>query len=226
MILAAGNESSPKTRVALEWLCRSYWFPLYAHVRAKGFSPHDAEDLTQEFFARFLQTNPLRTVSQERGRFRAFLLASMNHFLGNEWDRRRAQKRGGGQRALSLDADSAEQRLQIEPASELTPERLYDRLWASTLLESVLARLKSEMSDAGKSTQFDVLRGFLSDTANALSYEDAATRLRLTEAATRKCVQRLRQRYRELLREEVAHTVAAPHEIDSELRYLLSVFTA
>ena len=226
MILAAGEDSSPKAREALEGLCRSYWFPLYAHVRVKGFSPHDAEDLTQEFFARFLQTNALRTVSEGRGRFRAFLLASLNHFLGNEWDRLKAQKRGGGQRALSLDADSAEQRLQVEAATELTPDRLYDRLWASTLLENVLARLKSEMVDSGKSAQFDALRGFLSDTSNALSYEEAATRLRLTETATRKCVQRLRQRYRELLREEVAHTVAAPHEIDSELRYLLSVFTS
>jgi RNA polymerase sigma-70 factor (ECF subfamily) len=226
MVLAAGQESSPMAHEALERLCRSYWFPLYAHVRSKGFSPHDAEDLTQEFFARFLATNALRTLSQERGRFRAFLLASLNHFLANEWERLRAQKRGSGQTILSLDAASAERRLQMEPATEVTPERLYDRLWASTLVQRVLERLHAEMIAVGKGTQFDALRAFLSDAAGALSYAEAAARLNLTEAATRKCVQRLRQRYRESLREEVAHTVGAPHEIEVELRYLVSVFTA
>src|ERR1041384_1795594 len=145
MVLAAGQESSPMAHEALERLCRSYWFPLYAHVRSKGFSPHDAEELTQEFFARFLATNALRTLSQERGRFRAFLLASLNHFLANEWERLRGQKRGSGQRTLSFDAASAEERLRIEPATELTPERLYERRWAVTLLGTVLECLRAEM---------------------------------------------------------------------------------
>jgi RNA polymerase sigma-70 factor (ECF subfamily) len=225
LVLAAGGDSSPLAREALERLCRAYWFPLYAHVRAKGFSPHDAEDLTQEFFARFLASNALRTVNQERGRFRAFLLASLNHFLANEWDRLRAQKRGGGQKVLAFDAASAEERLQMEPATELTPERLYERRWASALLEAVLERLRSEMTSAGKGALFDTLRGFLWDPVGSLSYADASARLNLTEAATRKSVQRLRGRYRELLREEVAYTVAAPHEVEDELKHLLAVFS-
>ena len=223
-MLAAGGSSSPASREALERLCRAYWFPLYGYVRAKGFSLHDAEDLTQEFFARFLASDALRTVSEERGRFRAFLLAALNHFLANEWDRLRAQKRGGGQSPFSFDAASAEERLQMEPSTDLTPERLYERRWALTLLDSVLERLRAEMIAAGKAAMFDALRGFLSDAAGAMSYPEAAARLGLTEAATRKSVQRLRQRYRELLREEVSHTVGAPHEVESELRHLLALF--
>jgi len=226
MVLAAGGDSSPAVREALERLCRAYWFPLYGYVRSKGFNPHDAEDLTQEFFARFLSSNALRTVSEERGRFRAFLLASLNHFLANEWDRLRAQKRGGGRTALSLDAASAEERLQMEPSTDCTPERLCERRWASTVLEAVLDRLRAEMNAAGKATSFDALGPFLSDAAGAMTYAEAAARLGMTEAATRKAVQRLRQRYRELLREEVAHTVGAPHEVESELRHLLNVFAA
>jgi RNA polymerase sigma-70 factor (ECF subfamily) len=225
MVLAAGGSSSPSAREALERLCRAYWFPLYGYVRSKGFSPQDAEDLTQEFFSRFLASDALRTVSQERGRFRAFLLASLNHFLANQWDRLRAQKRGGNRARLSLDAASAEQRLQLEPATDVTPDRLYECRWALTLLDAVLERLRAEMIAAGKLATFDALRGFLSDAAGTLSYAEAAARLGLTEVATRKSVQRLRQRYRELLREEVAHTVGAPHEVESELRHLLGVFS-
>jgi len=223
-VLAAGGSSSPAAREALERLCRAYWFPLYGYLRSKGSTPHDAEDLTQEFFARFLASDALRTVSEERGRFRAFLLASLNHFLANEWDRLRAQKRGAGQTPLSLDAATAEERLRMEPGTDLTPERLYERRWTLTLLDTVLERLQTEMVAAGKTATFDALRGFLSDAAGAMSYTEAAARLDMTEAATRKAVQRLRQRYRELLREEVAHTVGAPHEVESELRHLLAVF--
>src|SRR5439155_2999935 len=150
VVLAAGGDSSPAVRDALERLCRAYWYPLYGYVRSKGFGPHDAEDLTQEFFARFLASDALRTVSEERGRFRAFLLASLNHFLSNEWDRLRAQKRGGGRVLSSLDAASAEERLQMEPATDSTPERLYERRWALTLLDAVLERLRVEMTSAGK----------------------------------------------------------------------------
>jgi RNA polymerase sigma-70 factor (ECF subfamily) len=225
VVLAAGGDSSPLAQEALERLCRAYWFPLYAHVRGRGFSPEDAEDLTQEFFARFLPSNALRAVSQEHGRFRAFLLASLNHFLANEWDRLRAQKRGGGQKVLAFDSASAEERLKMEPVTKLTPERLYERRWAAALLETVLARLRSEMATAGKTSVFDALQGFLWDSARALSYPEAAGRLGLTEPATRKTVQRLRQRYRDLLREEVALTVAAPHEVEEELKYLLGLFS-
>jgi RNA polymerase sigma-70 factor (ECF subfamily) len=228
MVLAAGEGSSPAAREALDQLCRAYWFPLYGFVlrlRAiKGFRSHDAQDLTQEFFLRFLATDALRTVSQVRGRFRAFLLASMNHFLANEWDRLRAQKRGGGQAILSFDAASAEERLQMELGTELTPERLYEHRWAVTLLDAVLECLRAEMVAAGKASLFDALRPFLSDAAGAMSYPETALRLGMTEAAVRKTVRRLRQRYRELLREAVGHTVAAPHEVESELRHLLAVF--
>jgi RNA polymerase sigma-70 factor (ECF subfamily) len=224
VVLAAGGDSSPLAREALERLCRAYWFPLYAHVRAKGFSPEDAEDLTQEFFARFLPSNALRTVSEGHGRFRAFLLASLNHFLANEWDRLRAQKRGG-QKVVTFDSASGEERLKMEPVTKLTPERLYERRWAAALLETVLARLRSEMATAGKTSVFDALQGFIWDSARALSYAEAAARLGLTEPATRKTVQRLRQRYRELLREEVALTVAAPHEVGEELKHLLGLFS-
>jgi len=225
VVLVAGGDSSPLVREALERLCQTYWFPLYAHVRSKGFSPEDAEDLTQEFFARFLASHALRTVSQERGRFRAFLLASLNHFLANEWDRLRAQKRGGGQKLLPLDTASAEERLKIEPATNLTPERLYERRWAAALLEAVLERLRSEMPTAGKTSVFDHLKGFLWEAAGTQSYSNAAAQLGLTELAARKTVQRLRQRYRELLREEVALTVAAPHEVAEELKHLLGLFS-
>jgi len=210
VVLAAGGSSSPAMREALERLCHAYWFPLYGYVRSKSFSPHDAEDLTREFFTRFLASAALRTVSEERGRFRAFLLVSLKHILANEWDRLRAQKRGGGQATLSLDAATAEERLQMEPSTELTSERLCERRWALILLDAVLERLRAEMIAAGQAAMFDALRGFLSDAKGAMPYAEAAARLGLTEAATRKAVQRLRERYRELLREEVAHTVGAP----------------
>ena len=224
VVLAAGGEPSSAAREALDRLCRGYWFPLYGYVRARNFSPHDAEDLTQEFFVRFLASDALRTISEERGRFRAFLLASLNHFLANEWDRLRAQKRGGGQTPLSFDAATAEERLQLEPATNLSPERLYDRRWALTLLDTVLECLGKEMAAAGKTTEFEALRVFLADATGAMSYAEAAARIGRTEAAARKAVQRLRRRYRELLREEVAHTVGAPHEVENELRHLLAVF--
>ncbi len=224
VVLAAGGESSPSAREALDRLCHGYWFPLYGYVRSKGFSPHDAEDLTQEFFTRFLASNSLRTVREERGRFRAFLLASMNHFLANEWERLRAQKRGGGKPLLSFDAATAEERLKMEPATNLTPGRLYDQRWVLTLLDAVLERLRAEMAAAGKATMFDELRPFLSDAKGTMTYPKVAARLGLAEAATRKAVQRLRSRYRELLREEVAQTVCAPHEVEAELRHLFAAF--
>jgi DNA-directed RNA polymerase specialized sigma24 family protein len=226
VVLAATGEPGLGAREALEKLCGVYWFPLYGFVRSKGFSPHDAEDLTQQFFLRFLASDALFAVSKERGRFRAFLLASLNHFLANEWDRLRAQKRGGGKIPFSFDAASAEERLRMEPVTDLTPELLYERRWARMLLHSVLERLRAEMVAGGKSTLFDTLRGFLSDTRETLSYSQAAARLGMTEPAARKAVQRLRSRYRELLRQEVAQTVASPHEIESELRHLFAVFAS
>ncbi len=222
---AADPTQFAAAREALEKLCRAYWFPVYGYVRSKGFSIHDAEDLTQEFFTRFIQSDALRSVSRDRGRFRAFLLASLNHFLSNEWDRLRAEKRGGGKPILSLDIASAEERLQMEPSTNVTPETLYQRRWALTLLDTVVGRLRDEMAQAGKGQSFQALCGFLADARGAVSYEEAAAELGMTEVAVRKVVQRLRQRYRELLREEVAQTVASPAEVLEELNYLLNTFT-
>lgn len=224
VVLAARGSPSPAAQVALDRLCSVYWYAIYAYVRSKQFSPHEAEDLTQEYFGRLLASDALRIVSERRGRFRAFLLASLNHFLANEWDRLRAQKRGGGRTLLSLDAVSAEDRLRFEPVTDLSPDRLYDRRWALALLDRVLERLRAEMAAAGKAMQFDALRGFLSDVRGTLSYGEAAARAELSEATTRQAVHRLRVRYRDLLREEVAQTVAAPHEAEDELRQLLAAF--
>ena len=222
--LVSAAAGQPAAQAALERLCQAYWFPVYGYVRSKGFAFHDAEDLTQEFFARFIHSDALRTVSPERGRFRAFLLASLNHFLANEWDRSRAQKRGGGKPAVSLDAASAEDRLKMEPSTNVTPEILFERRWTLTLLDKVAERLRDEMQQAGKDQLFHLLRGFLADTTDAMSCAQVAAQLNMSEAAIRKVVQRLRQRFRELLREEVAQTVASPAELQDELHHLLRVF--
>ncbi len=224
VVLAAGDHRSPDSQDALERLCRAYWLPLYAYVRAKSFNPADAEDLTQEFFARFLATDALGQVQKERGRFRAYLLACLNHFLANAWDKSQAQKRGAGKQIISFDALSAEERLRIEPAAADSPEQAFDQRWAITLLDSALDRLRIEMVRAGKTNIFEALRAHLSTTGQPKAYAELAGNFGVTEAAVRKMVQRFRNRYGELLREEVAHTVDSPREVEAELRTLLHVF--
>ena len=210
---------------ALENLCQKYWYPLYAYVRREGSSPHDAQDLTQAFFARFLEKKYLAQVDPARGKFRSFLLASLKHFLANEWDRMRAQKRGGGAQVVSLDEQTAETRYVLEPRDESSAEKIYERRWALTVLEEVLARLERECAAADKAEQFRHLKDYMM-AESAAPISELARRLNMTPSAVKVAVHRLRKRYRALLREEIAQTVSHPSEIDAELRYLFSVIAS
>jgi len=220
VVLAAGRADTTLARDALARLCQTYWYPLYAYVRHRGHTAHDAQDLTQEFFARLLEKNSLGRVSRERGKFRSFLLGAMNHFLVDEWKRARAQKRGGGRQLLSLDAHDAETRFGREPVDKVTPERLFEQNWALALLDNVYHRLRREYETAGRKPMFDALKFSLTGSRSAVSYAELAKRLGLTEATVKVAVHRLRQRYRQLLREEVAQTVAGPGDVEEELRGL------
>jgi RNA polymerase sigma-70 factor (ECF subfamily) len=222
VVLSARDKNSAGSDQALEELCRTYWYPLYAYVRRLGHSPADAEDLTQEFFSRLLRKDYLRLVTPERGRFRTFLLVALKRFLANEWDRLRAQKRGGGQRLASLD-QAAEERYKIEPTDGLTPEKIYERRWAMTLLEQVLARLEQEFVAARKGEEFECLKACLTRDRDRIPYAEAAARLQISQGAARIAVHRLRKRFRELFRQEIAQTVAGPEEIDEEVGHLLAV---
>lgn len=224
VVLSAGHQSSPRAAQALDELCRTYWYPLYAYVRHQGHSKEDAEDLTQAFFARFLEKNYLEGLRSEKGRFRAFLLAALKHFLANEWDKSRRQKRGGGTAPLSLDWQDADTRYHIEPADQLSPDKLYDRAWAVTLLERVIVRLRDESAADGKAKLFEHLKPFLMVGKSAIPYAQAAAGLGMAEGAMRVVVHRLRRRYRELLREEIAQTLSDPAQVAEELRALFSAF--
>jgi DNA-directed RNA polymerase specialized sigma24 family protein len=223
-VIAAGVCSTPNAVVALEELCHTYWYPLYAYVRRRGCSREDAEDLTQAFFARFLEKNYLEGLTSEKGRFRAFLLAALKHFLANEWDRAKRQKRGGGVANLSLDWQSADTRFGVEPADNLSPDKLYDRTWALTLLERVIMQLRDENGAEGKARSFEQLKPFLMSGKGAIPCAQAAAALDMTESAVRVAVHRLRRRYRELLRKEIAQTLSHPEQVDEEMRALLSAF--
>jgi RNA polymerase sigma-70 factor (ECF subfamily) len=223
VVLKAGGTESPEATEALEALCRSYWYPLYAYVRRKGNSPHDAQDLTQEFFARLLERRYLRLADRTQGRFRTFLLSSLKNFLINDWKKGNREKRGGGQKVLSLDEETAESRFAAEPATAQPPDSLYDRGWAAILLDRTLAALRAEFEQSGKLDLFERLKVFVWGEKNALSYAAMATQLGMTEGAVKVAVHRLRQRYGELLRAEVAQTVSTPAEVKEELRYLVSV---
>ena len=224
VVLAAGRKSTPQADVALEELCRTYWYPLYAFVRRHGHSREDAEDLTQAFFARLLEKNYLEGLHSEKGKFRAFLLASLKHFLANEWDRAARQKRGGGVTILSLDWQDADTRYQIDPADTLSPDKLFDRAWAVTLLERVIVRLRDECTADGRSALFDRLKPFLMVGKSAIPHAQAAAELSMAEGAVRVAVHRLRRRYRQLLREEIAQTLSDPAQVDEEMRALFSAF--
>jgi RNA polymerase sigma factor (sigma-70 family) len=224
-VIQAAQTSAPEAAAALENLCRKYWYPLYAYVRREGFSPHDAQDLTQAFFARFLEKNYLAQVDRTRGRFRSFLLASLKHFLANEWDRARAQKRGGGAQIISLDEQTAESRYLLEPRDEASAEKIFERRWALTVLETVLGRLERECADAGKGDQFRELKDHMMANATAPQAE-LARRLKMTPEAVKVAIHRLRKRYRALLREEIAQTVSTAAEVDAELRHLLTVIAS
>jgi RNA polymerase sigma-70 factor (ECF subfamily) len=225
VVVSAGQSDSTRAQTALAGLCETYWYPLYAYVRRRGYSPEDAQDLTQEFFARLLARNWVGDADRHKGRFRTFLLTAMSHFLADEWDRLRAQKRGGGQRVLPLMVETAETRFQLEPPDPLTPEKIYERRWAETLLETVFERLRRDYEAEGKAALFAELKGCLTQARAAVPYAELAAQLKLSEGALRVAVHRLRQRYRELLRAEIAHTVADVGEVEEELRYLFRVLT-
>ena len=222
LVVSAGGNDSPHARNALEKLCRSYWFPIYAFVRRQGHGPHDAQDLTQEFFARLLEKKSLAGADPAKGRFRSFLLASLKHFLANEWDKTRAQKRGGGQILIPIDVATAETSCGFEPADNLTAENIFEQRWALTLLEHVLARLRAEYVRDGKENLFEQLKPTLTEASRTVGYAEIATRLGTTEGAVKVAVHRLRQRYREVLRAEIADTVASPGEVDDEIRNLFA----
>ena len=226
VVLSAREPDSATAAAALEELCRTYWYPLYAFVRRQGHAPHDAQDLTQEFFARLLAKDYLKTVAPEKGRFRTFLLVALKRFLANEWDRARAQKRGAGQVMVPLDTTTAETRYQGEPAADLAADRVYDRRWALTLLDATLARLRAEFTAAGKAAEFEQLKSFLTAGPAGADQAGMAATLGLTEGALRVAVHRLRRRYREIFRESIAHTVARPEDIDEEVRHLISALSA
>jgi RNA polymerase sigma-70 factor (ECF subfamily) len=223
VVLAAKDKSSPDSAAALEALCRAYWYPLYAFVRRQGQPACDAQDLTQEFFARLLAKDYLAAAAQEKGRFRTFLRVALKRFLANEWDRARRLKRGGGHTPLSLDTEMGEERYQAERGDGLPPDRLYDRRWAMTLLEQTLGRLRVEHTAAGKTAEFERLKRVLMSDRGTIDYEALAAELGLSEGAARVAVHRLRKRFRELFRAAVADTVSGPEEVENELRYLVGV---
>jgi RNA polymerase sigma-70 factor (ECF subfamily) len=222
VVLAAGQPDTTKAYDALARLCQTYWHPLYAYVRRLGYSPHDAQDLTQEFFARLLARNSLAGADESRGRFRSYLLASLKHFLANEWDKARAQKRGGGQVPIPIDPASAETGCVFEPADPVTAEKIYERRWALTLLDLVLRRLRQEYAVTGREKLFEELKPTLTEARRSVRYAEIAIRLGSSEGAVKVAVHRLRQRYREVLRAEIADTVAGPGEVEDELRNLFA----
>jgi len=225
IVLNAGRSDSTRARDALAQLCQTYWYPLYAYIRRRGESPADAEDLTQGFFARLLEHNSLADVRREKGKFRSFLLASLNHYLSDQWDRQRAQKRGQG-RVISLEAAPAEARWSREPADTLTPDKLFERKWAMTVLEVIVQRLQREYESPGKGSLFMALRFSIAGEKADEPYAKLAADLGLKEPALRVSVHRLRQRYRQLLREEIARTVATEAEIDGEIQHLYRALAA
>lgn len=226
VILSAKDAPAEQADAALEKLCQTYWRPLYAHVRRRGYEPHDAEDLTQEFFARLLAKDFLRSVDRNKGKFRSFLLAAMGHFLAKEWRRANTQKRGGNCAFVSLDAKSAEEEYLQIPASTLTPDQLYDKQWALLLLGRVLDRLRDEYVAGGKGQLYEETRVFLTGDKNEARYSEIAAKLNTTEAALKMAVSRMRDRYCELRREEIAQTVSGPDEVEEELRVLKSILSS
>jgi RNA polymerase sigma factor (sigma-70 family) len=223
VVLTARRSDTTRAQAALARLCQAYWYPLYAYVRRRGYDAPDAQDLTQEFFARLLAQNWLAQADRERGRFRTFLLTALSHFLANEWDRAHAQKRGGAVQIVPLQLDSAETRYGQEPADPTTPEQYFERRWALALLDEVLNRLRQEHVGTGTEGLFDALKPCLVGDRQAQPYAALAAKLGMTEGAVKVAVHRLRQRYRRLLREEIANTVATPEEVDEEMHHLFAV---
>jgi len=226
VVLAAGRRHTPQSDGALEELCRTYWFPLYAYVRRRGHTKEDAEDLTQAFFARFLEKNHLEGLSAERGRFRAFLLASLKHFLINEWKKSQRLKRGGGEAPLSLDWQTADTKFQVAATAEPSPDKAFDREWALALLSKVIERLQKECEADGKVKLFEQLKVFLTAGKSESAQAEVAKALGMEEGAVRVAIHRLRKRYRALLRDEIVQTLSDPAQADEEMRALFGAFSA
>ena len=225
VVLAAARQSSPGAEEALARLCQTYYYPLYAFVRRRGHSHHDAEDFTQEFFYRLLEKNYLKNVTVDGGKFRSYLLTLLKHFLANEWNRERAQKRGGGKTHLSIDYKDAETRYACEPVDHVTPELLFDRRWAMTLLDNVMDRLQAKYTALGKRELFAALRGHLSGAERLIPYANLGASLGMTEGAVKKAVYDFRERYGKLLKAEIAATVSSPEEAEEEIRNLIFLAT-
>jgi len=223
VVLAATQNDTAHAREALARLCLTYWYPLYAYARRRGHSAHDAQDLTQAFFARLLERQWVGDADRGRGRFRTFLLTAMSRFLADEWDKLRAQKRGGGVVHVPVQLDTAETRYGHEPVARGTPEQEYERRWALTLLDTVLQRLRAEYEHAGKGQLFADLNFCLVGGRESQPYAELACRLGMSEGAVKVAVHRLRKRYRLLLRAEIAQTLAGTEEVDDELRHLFAV---
>jgi RNA polymerase sigma factor (sigma-70 family) len=216
--------STEKSVDALSTLCTAYWYPLYAFIRRQGHEPEEAQDLTQGFFARLLEKQYLGDYQRELGRFRSFLLTSLKHFLANEYDSANTQKRGGGTEAISVDLIHAgEQRYSLEPRHDLTPEAIFEKQWAMTLLSQSVLRLQNEAEKAGKRSQFDQLKRFLTGDEDKIPYSELASNMGISEGALKVAIHRLRKQFRDALQEEISHTVSRPEEIQDEIRFLMSV---
>jgi len=226
VVLTASQSPAPEAAAALEKLCRAYWQPLYDYVRRQGHDPHDAQDLTQEFFSRLLEKNWLARVDRDKGRFRSFMLASLKHFLANERDRANAAKRGGGHRLIPLDSETAEMVFSLEAESQESAEKLFERRWAVALLEQAMLALQQEYAQAGKAPLFEALKEFLAGEAGPGDYAPVAARLQTTPGAVAVAVHRLREKYREMVRGEIARTVAGPEEVADEMRHLFAALVS
>jgi RNA polymerase sigma-70 factor (ECF subfamily) len=227
LVLAANQAASPEAQEALEQLCKTYWYPVYIFVRRRGHDVESAKDLTQEFFARLLAKQYLRIADRERGRFRTFLLSCVDHFLSNERKKESTLKRGGGYTFVPLDETSAEDRYQVEPVEDMSPDRLLDRRWAMTVLELSLKELQREHVESGKAAHFEALQECLSGAKDASSsFAEIGARLGMTEAAARQAASRMRARFGELLRQSVAQTVASPQDLETEMNHLCTILSS
>ena len=224
VVLNAREKDSPDSEAARERLCRTYWPPLYAFIRREGHSPQDAQDLTQEFLSRFLHQESLDHLKDQRGKFRSFLLTFLKHFLSDQRDRDRAQKRGAGLQLVSLDACEAEEREALGPVDGLSADQLYDRRWARAVMDEAARRLREEYAARGKSALFEQLRDLQPGQHGARGYAEIGAALGMTEQAVKNAAHSFRRRYGELLRDEIAQTVEGPEEVEAEVRYLMQVF--
>jgi len=226
VVLTAARDDPVGASAALEKLCRKYWYPIYAFVRRRGADRQEAEDLTQGFFAHLLEMETLKKADRRKGKFRTFLLSALTKFLSNEWDKRQTAKRGGGRQILSLDEAAAEERYSVEPVEPGSPEKLFDQRWAATLVDGVLTRLREEYRTRGKAELLAQLESGLTQEAAPGGYAECAGTLGLSEGAVRVALHRVRRRFGELLREEIAQTVTSPAEVDDEIRHLFAAISA